>query len=152
MDRESTNQTFENLNPADTRDVIGRFQASCAADARLAVKAAAAAFSAWRKTPITKRAKMLEKAADFLEAHVDQFAEEMTREMGKPLALSKDEFLRVAQTFRFYAIEGQTFSGETFPNDDPEMLVYSQREPLGVVTVISPWNISRRKNRIDPIQ
>jgi aldehyde dehydrogenase (NAD+) len=48
--------------------------------------------------------------------------------------------MRSAQTLRFYAIEGQTFAGETFPQDDPDMLVYTQREPLGVVTVISPWN------------
>ena len=48
--------------------------------------------------------------------------------------------LRSAQTIRFYAVEGQSFTGETFVNDDPDMVVYSQREPLGVVTVISPWN------------
>nr|MDQ2735096.1 aldehyde dehydrogenase family protein [Pseudomonadota bacterium] len=45
-----------------------------------------------------------------------------------------------AQTLRFYAIEGQSFTGETYPQDDPDMVVYSQREPLGVVSVISPWN------------
>jgi aldehyde dehydrogenase (NAD+) len=64
----------------------------------------------------------------------------MTREQGKPLSLSKDEFLRSAQTLRFYAVEGQTFTGETFPNDDADMVVTTQREPLGVVSVITPWN------------
>ena len=52
----------------------------------------------------------------------------------------RDEVLRSAQTLRFYAVEGQSFSGETFPNDDPDMIVYSAREPLGVVTAITPWN------------
>jgi len=136
----ASGQTFDNTNPADTRDLVGRFQASSADDARAAVQAAAAAFDGWRKTPITKRAKILLAAADHLEANADRFAAELTREEGKPLTLAKDEFLRSAQTLRFYAIEGQTFSGETYPNDDPDMLVYSQREPLGVVTVISPWN------------
>ena len=59
--------------------------------------------------------------------------------MGKAPALARDEVLRSAQTLRFYAVEGQSFSGETFPNDDPDMLVYSAREPLGVVSAIAPW-------------
>ena len=133
-------RTFDDVNPADTRDVVGRFQASSAEDARAAVAAAAAAFDGWRRTPISKRAKVLLSAADYLEAHAAPFAEELTREEGKSVALAKDEVLRSAQTLRFYAIEGQSFSGETFPNDDPEMLVYSAREPLGVVSVITPWN------------
>src|SRR6185503_710146 len=135
-----TGRTFDDVNPADTRDVVGRFQASSADDARAAVAAAAAAFDGWRRTPITKRAKVLLSAADYLEAHAAPFAEELTREEGKSVALAKDEVLRSAQTLRFYAIEGQSFSGETYPNDDPEMLVYSAREPLGVVSVITPWN------------
>ncbi|WP_395703152.1 aldehyde dehydrogenase family protein [Aquabacterium sp.] len=133
-------RSFDNLNPADTRDVVGRFQASAAEDAQAAVSAAAQAFAGWRATPIGKRAKVLSAAADYLEAHVEPFAAELTREEGKALALARDEFLRAAQTLRFYAIEGQTFGGETLPNDDPQMLVYTLREPLGVVTVISPWN------------
>lgn len=136
----ATGRLFDNLNPADTRDIVGRFQASSAADAQAAVAAAAAAFAGWRATPITRRAKVLLDAAAHLEAHADAFALELTREEGKPLALARDEFLRSAQTLRLYAIEGQTFTGETYPQDDREMLVYSLREPLGVVTVISPWN------------
>ena len=135
-----TRKTFDNLNPADTRDLVGRFQASASADAEAAVAAAAAAFDGWRKTPISKRAKVLNDAANYLEARAPGFAEELTREEGKPLAASKDEFMRAAQTLRFYAVEGQSLGGETYPNDDPDMIVYSQREPLGVVTVITPWN------------
>ncbi|MGY8524786.1 aldehyde dehydrogenase family protein [Paracidovorax citrulli] len=133
-------RTFDNLNPADTDDLVGRFQASSAADAHAAVAAAAAAFPAWRALPIGKRAAILNRAADSLEADAARIAEELTREEGKSLALARDEVLRSAQTLRFYAVEGQTFGGETYPNDDGDMLVYSQREPLGVVTVISPWN------------
>ena len=135
-----TGRTFENTNPADVRDLVGRFQSSSADDAKAAVDAAAAAFAGWRATPVTKRAKVLLAAADHIETNADRFALELTREEGKQLALAKDEFLRSAQTLRFYAIEGQSFTGETYPQDDPDMVVYSQREPLGVVTVISPWN------------
>jgi aldehyde dehydrogenase (NAD+) len=138
--RSVTGKTFENRNPADTQDLVGLFQASSTEDARRAVATAAAAFDAWKKTPISKRAKILNGAADYLEANAQQFAQELTREEGKSVSLAKDEVLRSAQTLRFYAVEGQSFTGETFPNDDPDMIVYSQREPLGVVTVISPWN------------
>jgi len=135
-----TAKTFDDVNPADTREIVGRFQASSVADARAAVAAASAAFDGWRRTPISKRAKVLQGAADYLEANAAKFAEELTREEGKSLALARDEVLRSAQTLRFYAVEGQSFSGETFPNDDPDMIVYSAREPLGVVTAITPWN------------
>lgn len=138
--RSRSGRTFDNINPADTRENVGRFQASAAADAEAAVDAASAAFDGWRKTPISQRAKILNKAADYLEANAERFGEELTREEGKSKALGRDEFLRAAQTFRFYAMESQTFGGETYPQDDPDMQVYSQREPLGVVTVISPWN------------
>ncbi|HEY8050553.1 MAG TPA: aldehyde dehydrogenase family protein [Ramlibacter sp.] len=130
----------EDRNPADSRELVGRFAASREEDARAAVDAAARAFPAWSATPIGKRAQVLTKAADWLDAHAADIARDLTREMGKPLALAQDEIARTAQTFRFYAIEAQTFGGETFPQDDAGMVVYTQREPLGVVTVISPWN------------
>lgn len=133
-------RTFRNTNPANTSDLIGLFQASGSAEAEAAVAAAQRAFDVWRKTPIGKRAKILNDAALYIEQHADQFAQELTREEGKAFAQAKDEFLRSAQTFRFYATEGQTYGGETYPQDDLNMHVFSHREPLGVVTVISPWN------------
>jgi len=136
----STGEWLDDVNPADVEDVVGRFPASSAGDAETAVRAAQAAFAAWRKTPVSARAKALNLAADHLEANAARFAAEMTREQGKPLALAKDEFLRSAQTLRFYAVEGQSFTGETYPQDDVNMTVYSEREPVGVVSVITPWN------------
>lgn len=145
-------EPFDNINPAETSDIVGRFQASSAEDAERAVAAASAAFRSWKKMPISKRAVILNKAADHLEAHADRTAREITREMGKSLGLAKDEILRSAQTLRFYAIEGQTVAGEVFPNDDPDMTVYTLREPLGVVSVITPWNfpISIPSRKIAP--
>lgn len=131
---------LDNINPADTSDIVGRFPASTAKDAEAAVRAAAMAFPAWRKTSISARAKILNKAADYLDVHAEDFAIEMTREMGKPVNLARDEILRSAQTLRFYAVEGQSFAGEVFPQDDASMIVYTEREPLGVVSVITPWN------------
>ncbi|MDP4302437.1 aldehyde dehydrogenase family protein [Leptothrix discophora] len=138
--RSQGGRTFDNVNPADVRETIGRFQASASADAEAAVAAASAAFDGWRRTPISQRARILLKAADDIEAHADDYARDLTREEGKQLALARDEFLRSAQTLRFYAVECQTLGGETYAQDDAGMVVYSVREPLGVVSVISPWN------------
>jgi alpha-ketoglutaric semialdehyde dehydrogenase len=132
--------TFDNPNPANTSDIVGRFQASTSTDASRAVEAAAAAFEAWKRAPASKRAAILNRAADLLDANLERNAREMTREMGKSLALARDEFSRSAQTLRFYAVEGQSLTGEVFPNDDSDMTVYTLREPLGVVSVITPWN------------
>lgn len=144
--------TYGNHNPADVNDVVGQFQDSDQVDARAAVKAAAAAFMAWQGMPLSKRAAILIKAGDLLQQRATSIAEELTREEGKLLSQAKGEVLRAAETLRFYAIEGQTYSGETFPQDDPDMVVYTQREPLGVVTVISPWNfpISIPSRKIAP--
>ena len=132
--------TFANRNPADSRDVVGLFASSTSDDAQAAVEAAAAAFDGWRRTPIGRRAAILQQAAGWLEENAARFGAELTREEGKPLAQGRDEFLRAAQTLRFYAIEGQTLGGETYPQDDAAMEVYSVREPLGVVSAIAPWN------------
>lgn len=131
---------IHNHNPADIHETVGAFQASEAADAEAAVQAAQQAFLSWKNTAISKRAQVIDKAATYLEQHVEEIALGLTREEGKTLGQSKAEVLRSAQTLRFYAIEGQTYTGETFPQDDPNMMVYTQREPLGVVTVIAPWN------------
>ena len=76
----ATGRTAPNLNPADTSDVVGLFPVSDAEDARRAVEAADAAFAAWRDTPISKRAAILFRAAQYLEDHADAFARELTRE------------------------------------------------------------------------
>lgn len=136
----TSGRVFENRNPADQEDLLGSFQASVEADALEALETAQSAFAGWKNTPVGQRAKILNKAADYLEANVNRFAEELTREEGKLLSNSKMEIMRSAQTLRFYAVEATTLTGETFPSDDNKMLVYTQREPLGVVSVITPWN------------
>jgi alpha-ketoglutaric semialdehyde dehydrogenase len=131
---------FVSVNPANTEDIVGSFQASNEQDVLAAIEAAQAAFPNWAKTSPSKRAAILNKAASILEENADQYAEELTREEGKHVTDAKNEVIRSAQTLRFYAVEGQTITGETFPNDDPDMKVMTEREPLGVISVITPWN------------
>lgn len=133
-------ETFESMNPARASEAVARFQASTEADVIQAMEAAAQAFAGWRATPPSKRADILYKAADLLEAGLEQYAEELTREEGKTIGSSRMEVKRSAQTLRYYASEGLNVAGETLPSDDPTAFVYTRKEPLGVVTVITPWN------------
>ncbi|WP_413299067.1 aldehyde dehydrogenase family protein [Bacillus sp. 1P10SD] len=139
--QESVNKkTFYSVNPANNEDIVGSFQASNEQDVQLAIEAAQRAFTCWSQTAPSKRASILNQAASILEQNAQALAEELTREEGKHVDDAKNEVLRSAQTLRYYAVEGQSFTGETFPNDDSNMKVSTEREPLGVVSVITPWN------------
>src|SRR5882724_12703754 len=81
----ATGETFENFNPADTRDRVGRFALSSEEDVKRAVEAAANAFDRWRRTPAPRRAEILFRLGDILIKNKDRFSRDMTREMGKVL-------------------------------------------------------------------
>ena len=81
----ASGETFENKNPADTRDVVGRFPLSMAEDVERAIDAAANAARGWRSMPAPRRAEILFRLGEILIRHKDRFAAEMTREMGKVL-------------------------------------------------------------------
>jgi len=131
--------TFERRNPADPSDLIGRFPASGPADAAAAVASVDSAKLAWAKTDPEKRQHVLERAAELILGRVDGLARELTREEGKILSAATQEWRRAAANFRLYAGEALRTAGETFPTVD-STLVYSVREPVGIVLAITPWN------------
>ena len=136
----ASGETFANTNPADTDDVVGHFQASTAEDARAAIDAAEAARAEWRETSAPKRGEILARAARLIEADAARIAEELTREEGKTLVEAKGETARAVQVFDYFAGEGRRLSGETTPSEFGRTLLYTVREPLGTVGIITPWN------------
>src|SRR6185295_4056852 len=78
-------EMFENVNPADTRDVIGRFPLSTSDDVNAAVNAAQGAFDRWRRTPAPRRAELLFRLGEILIRNKEKYTADMTREMGKVL-------------------------------------------------------------------
>src|SRR5262245_66590365 len=78
-------ELFENINPADTRDIIGRFPLSTSDDVYAAVNAAQGAFDRWRNTPAPKRAETLFRLGEILIRDKERYTADMTREMGKVL-------------------------------------------------------------------
>ncbi len=138
--RSTTGQTFESTNPADTREIVGRFQRSGADDIAAAVQAAAHAYEAWRLTPAPKRGEILFKAAELLRQRKEQYARDMTREMGKVIAEARGDVQEAIDMMYFIAGEGRRLYGQTTPSEMPNKFQMSVRVPLGVCGLITPWN------------
>ena len=132
--------TFTVSNPADEAQNLGVFQLSTKEDARKAVESARMSFPGWRSTPAPQRGKILYKAAEIIESKVDEFARTLTLEEGKTLADSLGEVRRTVDLFRFYAGQGSRLDGRTYPSNFPKTFLYSIREPVGVVALMTPWN------------
>jgi aldehyde dehydrogenase (NAD+) len=131
---------MENRNPADTRDLVGFFPASTAEDVNAAVSAATEAFPKWKSTPAPKRAEILYKLGRILIERKEQFAIDMTREMGKVLKETRGD-VQEAIDMTFYAAgEGRRLYGYTTPSELPDKMAMCVRQPVGICTLITPWN------------
>jgi len=133
-------QTFDSVNPADTRDVVGRFQAGTAADVAMAVRAAGEAFPAWRATPAPKRGEILYRFGALMAEHKERLAKAMTREMGKVLAEARGDVQEGIDIAFLMAGEGRRMFGDTVPSELPDKWAMSIRQPLGVAGIVTPWN------------
>jgi acyl-CoA reductase-like NAD-dependent aldehyde dehydrogenase len=130
----------ENRNPADTRDLIGSFPDSDQRDVHAAVQAAQRAYTSWRQVPAPKRGEILFKAAQLLVERKEQFAHDMTREMGKVLKETRGDIQEAIDMMFFMAGEGRRLHGQTTPSELPNKFQMSVRQPLGVCGLITPWN------------
>ena len=136
----ASGETMENRNPADRDEVVGRFASSGAGEVDAAIGAAEEAYRTWRFSSPMTRANILHKAANILESRIPEVGRELTREEGKTLKEGIGETTRAVQILRYYAGEAQQPSGEHYPSLNPHTLLYTTREPLGVVAVVTPWN------------
>ena len=138
-----TGQSDEQLavrNPADPEEPIRTISQADRAQAASAVEAADAASKGWAAATPDERDAVLYDAADRIENNIDDLAETLTHEEGKPLSSSRAEVSRAAEIFRFFASYARTATGDTVPSNDPETFTYTFREPLGVVALVTPWN------------
>jgi acyl-CoA reductase-like NAD-dependent aldehyde dehydrogenase len=136
----SSADTFENRNPADTDDVIGIFQKSNRADVEAAIDAASRAYHTWRLVPAPIRAEMLFRAAQLIVQRKEQFARDMTREMGKVLNETRGDVQEAIDMTFYIAGEGRRMFGHTVPSELRNKFAMSVRQPLGVCSIITPWN------------
>ena len=133
-------ETYEKRNPMRPEEVVAEVPACDERDVDAAVAAALVAFSGWAGTPAPQRGNLLVKAAEEIDRRVEQIANEMTREMGKPLREARMETARAATILRFFGGEGYRPLGELAQQTLTGGPVYTMHRPLGVVGLITPWN------------
>jgi len=131
---------FENVNPADTRDTVGRFALSTAKDVDAAVSAARNAFDGWRRTPAPRRAEILFRLGEILIRDKERLSAEMTREMGKVLKETGGDVQEAIDCTFYTAGEGRRLHGFTTPAEMPNKFAMCVRQPVGLCGLITPWN------------
>jgi len=133
-------KAIENRNPANTNDLVGIFPASTEEDVAAAIDAASNAFEKWRLTPAPKRGEILYRAAEILTQRKEDFARDMTREMGKVLEETRGDVQEAIDMTYLMAGEGRRQFGQTTPSELPNKFAMSVRTPVGVNGFITPWN------------
>lgn len=136
----STGRYFENRNPADTTDLIGRFPDSGAEDVEAAVRSAREGFRTWSRTPAPVRGDVLRRVGDLLSARKAEIADAMTREMGKVVAETGGDVQEGIDTAYYAATEGRRLFGHTVPSELRSKWAMSIRRPIGVAGLITPFN------------
>ena len=132
-------ETFTRDNPA-TGARIASFAKGSVADVDEAVAVAKRAFQSWRLYPAPKRGEILFRAAQLLEARKEEFAREMTEEMGKVISEARGDVQEAIDMAYYMAGEGRRLYGQTTPSELREKFNMSVRRPIGVCGVITPWN------------
>jgi alpha-ketoglutaric semialdehyde dehydrogenase len=136
----ASGKTGENINPANTDDIIGTIELASREEAASAVVAAYDAFRGWKRTPAPARGKIVAKAARLMDERKEELAAAITREEGKTLAEARGELTRAINVVEFCAGESRRLVGETIPSELPANFAYTIKEPHGVVAAITPWN------------
>lgn len=135
----SGNGTIDVMNPA-TGEQVGTVPNGGEAEATAAIEAAAAAFPTWSKTTVYERAEILMKWHDLLLEHKEEVGEILTKEMGKPLAEAIGEIEYSASFISWFAEEGKRLYGRTIPASKEGKRIQINKQPVGVVVSITPWN------------
>lgn len=127
-------------NPANPGEVLFSVSLADATLAASAVEAARRALPGWATMSAPARGEVLSRAAGLLDERAAAISRDLTREEGKTIAESTRETHLAAKLLRYYAAQTFDPDGETYPSHQPDLLLYTRREPLGVVSAITPWN------------
>lgn len=138
--KSSSGEWFDNVNPADTTDIVGRFPRSNEDDINRAVAAAKGAAKKWRLTPAPKRAELLFTLGEILRSNKDEFTRQMTREMGKVLKEAGGDVQEAIDCTYYTAGEGRRLHGFTTPAEMPNKFAMCVRQPVGICGLITPFN------------
>ena len=135
----ASGRTRIRTNPADSREVVAETADSAAEDVAQAIAFVSNGHHEWAERSPETRAGVLNRAADLLASRADELARDLVREEGKTLTEALNETRRTPANLRMYAAEALRLTGQTFPTSDGS-LVFTTRQPVGVVAAITPWN------------
>lgn len=135
-----TGRVTDDINPARTTEVVARVHLADAQVAEDAVRAAQSVSKQWQDTPMPHRGDILRKAGELLDERAKQIGIEFAREEGKTLAEAVGETRRAASILRYFAGQALEPDGETYPSQSRSTLLFTRREPVGVIAAITPWN------------
>ncbi len=131
--------TWDLVNPA-TEEVLQEIPFGDESDAVAAIDAAADAFDAWSHATAYERGAVLERAADYIEAHAEEFARITTEEAGKPLKEAYGEWASAPNYFRWAGEEARRVYGRSIPARVAGRRIDVIYQPIGVVGIITAWN------------
>jgi len=133
------NARFPVTNPA-TGETIAEVADLDAQDTRAAIDAAYEAQPAWRAKTAKERAILMRKWFELIMANQEDLAQIMTAEQGKPLAETRGEVAYGASFIEWFAEEGKRVYGDVIPTNAPNRRIIVTKQPIGVVSAITPWN------------
>ena len=132
--------TKKNINPSNTADIVGEYAIADLQALDQAVKAAKDAFPSWSQASPQARHDVLDTTSNVISKRREELGRLLAREEGKTLAEGIGEVSRAAQIFKFFAGEALRLGGEAFQSVRPGVEVLVEREALGIVGLITPWN------------
>jgi succinate-semialdehyde dehydrogenase / glutarate-semialdehyde dehydrogenase len=135
----SSKKFIEVKNPA-TRSVLGRVPAMGAGEARRAVEAAERALPAWSAKTGKERALLLRKWFELMMANLEDLAQILTAEQGKPLTEARGEIAYGASFIEWFGEEAKRAYGDTIPSPWADKRILVLKQPVGVAALITPWN------------
>ncbi|MCG2574779.1 NAD-dependent succinate-semialdehyde dehydrogenase [Acinetobacter sp. ME22] len=130
---------FNVQNPA-TQTVFATVANCGEAEAQLALEATVTAFDSWKKTTATARSKLLKAWYAAIIEHTEEIAQAISSEMGKPISEARGEVAYAAAYVELYAEEATRIYGETFPSQFSNKRLFANRQPVGPVYAVTPWN------------
>jgi acyl-CoA reductase-like NAD-dependent aldehyde dehydrogenase len=128
------------VDPARTAEVVADVRLADAATFVDACRAAQRAGAAWAATPAPVRGRAIQQIGRLVEANQEALARLVTREMGKPIVEARGEVQEMIDTCNFFLGEGRRLYGETVPSEMPDKQLFTFRDPVGVVAVVTAGN------------
>lgn len=135
-----TSQTFESLNPADSKQTIGTAPLSGKSEAEAAVAAAKAAYETWRDWSWVRRAEIIDRFAQLMKRDVEELSKMVTMECGKPINEGRADVVEAIHMAQYVAGLGRMPIGNVISSEVAAKDAYILRKPKGVIVCITPWN------------